>query len=67
MPIGTVKWFDDTKGFGYIIPEDGTEEVFVHVSSIKAAGFKTLKEGQHVQYEEKQGPKGKIATAVHTL
>ncbi len=67
MPIGTVKWFDDTKGFGYIIPDDGTAEVFVHMSSIKSAGFKTLKEGQQVQYEEKQGPKGKIATAVHTL
>jgi CspA family cold shock protein len=58
---GTVKWFNDAKGFGFITPDDGTEDVFAHFSSIQMNGFKTLKEGQKVKYEVIQGPKGKQA------
>ncbi|AGF48291.1 CspA family beta-ribbon cold shock protein [Candidatus Kinetoplastibacterium oncopeltii TCC290E] len=59
--IGTVKWFNDAKGFGFITPDNGGEEIFAHFSSIEMDGFKTLKEGQKVSYETVQGPKGKQA------
>ena len=58
MPTGTVKWFNDSKGFGFIAPSDGTDDVFVHYSAISASGFRTLAEGQAVQFEVERGPKG---------
>ena len=64
MTIGTVKWFSDAKGFGFITPDDGGEDVFAHFSAIQSDGFKTLKEGQKVTFEEIQGPKGKQASNI---
>jgi len=58
---GTVKWFNDAKGFGFVTPDDGGEDLFAHFSSIQMNGFKTLKEGQKVAFEIIQGPKGKQA------
>jgi CspA family cold shock protein len=67
MATGRVKWFNETKGFGFITPDDGSEDVFAHFSAIKAAGFKTLKEGQKVSYEVTMGPKGKQASNIQVL
>ena len=61
---GTVKWFNDSKGFGFIEPEGGGKDLFVHMSEIKMDGFKTLKDGQSVDYEEGSGEKGPCATNV---
>ena len=58
MSTGTVKWLKDAKGFGFITPDDGGKDLFVHFSSIQASGFKTLKESDKVQYEVEQSPKG---------
>ncbi|PJX23079.1 cold-shock protein [Advenella sp. S44] len=58
---GTVKWFNDAKGFGFITPDGGGEDLFAHFSSIQMNGFKTLKEGQRVSFEIAQGPKGQQA------
>ncbi|GAA5085297.1 MAG: cold-shock protein [Alcaligenaceae bacterium] len=58
---GTVKWFNDAKGFGFITPDNGGEDLFAHFSSIQMNGFKTLKEGQKVTFEIAQGPKGQQA------
>ena len=64
MAIGTVKWFNDSKGFGFITPSDGSADVFVHHNSIQASGFKSLTEGQQVSYNPERGPKGMSATNV---
>ncbi|KHK57457.1 cold-shock protein [Ralstonia sp. A12] len=64
MALGTVKWFNDAKGFGFISPDEGGEELFAHFSAINMAGFKTLKENQRVSFEVTQGPKGKQATNI---
>jgi len=61
---GTVKWFNESKGFGFITPEDGSKDVFVHYSAIQGGGFKTLAEGQRVSFEVEQGPKGPSAVNV---
>jgi len=58
MSTGTVKWFNDAKGFGYITPDDGSKDVFVHFSAIEGSGFKTLKENDKVQYELQESAKG---------
>lgn len=64
MATGTVKWFNDAKGYGFITPDDGGEDLFAHFSAIQMNGFKTLKEGQKVQFELVQGPKGKQASNI---
>ena len=64
MAIGTVKWFNESKGFGFISPEDGGDDVFVHFRAIVGTGFKTLAEGQVVSYEVEKGPKGLQAAQV---
>jgi CspA family cold shock protein len=64
---GTVKWFNDSKGFGFITPQDGSKDVFVHHSSIQGNGFKSLAEGQQVQFEVEQGQKGPSAVKVQTI
>lgn len=61
MVSGTVKWFNNAKGFGFIVPQEGEGDVFVHYSAIEGDGFKTLKEGDHVQFELEDGPKGMLA------
>lgn len=62
--IGVVKWFNNVKGFGFIEPESGDGDIFVHYSEIRSDGYKTLSRGQTVQYEVRQGPKGKQALNV---
>ncbi len=64
MATGTVKWFNESKGFGFITPSDNSKDVFVHFSVIKSDGFKTLAEGQQVTFESEMGPKGPQATTV---
>ena len=64
MATGTVKWFNDAKGYGFITPDDGSEDLFAHFSAIQMQGFKTLKEGEEVEFEITQGPKGPQASNV---
>ena len=64
MRNGTVKWFNESKGYGFIAPEDGADDVFVHYSAIKGDGLRSLAEGQKVNFDVEQGPKGLQATDV---
>lgn len=67
MPKGIVKWFSNQKGYGFITPDGGGKDVFVHHSAIQAEGYKTLDEGQQVEFEVTQGPKGEQAANVRKL
>lgn len=66
MTTGTVKWFNESKGFGFITPADGSKDVFVHFSAIASEGFRTLADGQEVSFEVEDGPKGPQAVNVQT-
>ncbi len=65
MPIGTVKWFDSTKGFGFIAPDNGGADVFVHISAVERAGLSGLKDGQKVSFDEERDPKKGKTSAVN--
>jgi CspA family cold shock protein len=67
MATGTVKWFNDSKGFGFITPDEGGEDLFAHFSAIQSKGFKSLKEDQKVEFEVTTGPKGKQASNIRPL
>ena len=67
MATGTVKWFNDAKGFGFIEPEDGGADVFAHFSAVQMEGFRSLKQGSAVSYELVQGPKGSLAQNIRPL
>ena len=67
MATGTVKWFNDTKGYGFISPDDGGDDLFAHFSEIQADGFKTLQDGQKVSFDVTQGKKGLQASNIKVL
>lgn len=67
MPTGTVKWFNDSKGFGFITPDNGQKDAFVHHSEIQASGFRSLQEGDKVEFELTQGAKGPQASNVRKI
>jgi cold shock CspA family protein len=67
MASGTVKWFNDAKGFGFIVPDDGGAELFAHFSEVQANGFKSLKENQRVEFVVKQGQKGPQAAQIRPI
>lgn len=64
MAVGTVKWFNDAKGFGFITPDDGSDDLFAHFSAIQSKGFRSLAEGDRVTFDVVQGPKGKQASNI---
>ena len=66
MPIGTVKWFSNAKGYGFIAPDEGGEDVFAHFSAIEMDGYRSLKEGQKVEFEVTEGPKGLQAAKIRS-
>ena len=61
MPVGTVKWFNGTKGYGFIAPDDGTKDVFVHISAVERAGMRSLNEGQRLNFELERSQQGRVA------
>lgn len=65
--LGIVKWFNESKGYGFIAPEDGSKDLFIHYKNIKSSGFKSLKDGDRVEFKAQQGPKGLEAVDVETL
>lgn len=67
MATGKVKWFSDQKGYGFIVPDDGGKDLFVHYTNVDGEGFRTLKEGQAVEYEAAEGKKGPEATKVRPI
>ena len=67
MATGTVKWFNDSKGFGFITPEAGGDDLFAHFSAIQSSGFKTLREGQRVNFHVTTGPKGQQAANIRPI
>jgi len=67
MQTGIVKWFNNTKGYGFILPDSGTGDIFAHYSAIDMDGYKTLKAGQTVQFEAEQGPKGLHAKKIQAI
>ena len=67
MATGIVKWFNDAKGFGFVAPDDGGADLFIHFSAINMGGFKSLKEGQKISFEVAQGPKGKQASNIQAI
>ena len=67
MATGTVKWFNDAKGFGFITPDEGGDDLFAHFSAIQGNGFKSLQEGQKVSFEKTQGPKGYQASNIQAI
>ncbi len=67
MPTGTVKWFNAEKGFGFIAPDDGSQDLFAHFSAIEGNGFRSLDEGQKVEFDVQQGPKGPQAAAIRAI
>lgn len=66
MATGTVKWFNDAKGFGFVTPDDGSDDLFAHFSAINMSGFKSLKEGQRISFEVMQGKKGRQASNIQS-
>lgn len=67
MQTGVVKWFNNAKGYGFILPDEGGDDIFAHYSSIDMEGYKTLKAGQNVRFETEDGPKGMHATKIETI